>query len=156
MDSTGMALVGPCRRAAVKPRGAIMDRNTVVEALPSWLRGASEAWPVAALFAWSFSVTDGTKLLVRLKAHLDGLPTAACLEDLSCAETDVAAHTWTDVAFSLEVELVLWGLPPNALGDGVVAIREQQRPAPGSGPPYRIDWERQSRYLPPGHSKRRP
>ncbi len=133
-----------------------MDRDAAIEALPHWLRGASEAWPVAALFAWSFSVTDGTPLLVRLKAHLDGLPTAACLEDLACAETDVMSHTWTDVEFRLEVELVLWGLPPNVLGDGVLAIRDQQRPAPPQGPPFRIDWERQSRYLPPGHPKRRP
>ena len=56
-------------------------------------------------------------------------------EDLACAETDVAANTWTDVEFRLEVELVLWGLPPNVLGDGVVAIRDRQRPAPPQGPP---------------------
>lgn len=132
-----------------------MDRATAIEALPTWLQRASETWPVTALFAWSFSVTDGTPMLIHLKAHLDGVPTADCLEDLSCAETAVAANTWVETDFRLEVELVLWGVPPAALPDGIVMVRDQNRPAPQE-PPYRIDWERQSRYLPPGHPKRRP
>lgn len=131
-----------------------MDRATAIEALPGWLRQASEAWPVASLFAWSFAVEDGAPLLIRLKAHLDGLPGAACLEDLSCAETEVMAQSWVGVDFRLEVELVLGGVPPVALPDGLLAVREQQRPA-ALDAPYRIDWDRQSRYLPPGHPKRR-
>lgn len=132
-----------------------MDRDAAIEALPGWLRQASETWPAAALFAWSFSVGDGAPLPIRLKAHLHALPGAACLKDLSCAVTDVAANTWDEAEFRLEVELVPWGAPPAVLADGTFAIRDQLRPAP-QGPPCRIDWERQSRYLPPGHPKRRP
>ena len=131
-----------------------MDREDVMATVLAALPAASEAWPVPALFAWSFAVEPGTPAIVRLKAHLDAVPDAAQLDDLACADTDVAAQWWTEVETRLEVELVLWGRPPVVLPDGFVALRPQSSPAP-QGPPYRIDWERQSRYLPPGHPKRR-
>lgn len=132
-----------------------MDPAKVAATLPAALAAAAAAWPVPALFAWSFAVEAGAPVRVRLKAHLDALPSEAGLEDLSCAETEVASQWWTEVEVRLEVELVLWGLPPERLAGGLVPLREQHRPPP-QGPPYRIDWDRQSRYLPPGHPKRRP
>lgn len=132
-----------------------MNREDVITRVLAALPAASDAWPVPSLFAWSFAVEPGTPVVVRLKAHLDALPSAAQLDDLSCAETDVAAQWWTEVETRLEVELVLWGLPPVVLADGMLMLREQRRPEL-QGPPYRIDWERQSRYLPTGHPKRRP
>lgn len=132
-----------------------MDRKEVIATVLAALPAASDAWPVPQLFAWSFAVEAGMPLVVRLKAHLDAIPGEDGLEHLSCAEGDVAAQWWTEVETRLEVELVLPGRPPAALPDGVVSLREQACPAP-QGPPYRIDWERQSRYLPPGHPKRRP
>lgn len=132
-----------------------MQRVTAIEALPAWLREASGTWPVATLFAWSFAVSDGPPLLIHLKAHLDGLPDAAGLDDLACAETEVAARTSFGVGFRFEVELVRPGAPPVALPDGMLVIRDRAEGA-AQEPPYRIDWDRQSRYLPPGHPKRRP
>jgi hypothetical protein len=90
-----MALLGAECEKRVKPApfgGRYMDREAVIATLLAAIPAASAAWPVPSLFAWSFAVEPGTPVIVRLKAHLDALPDAEQLEDLSCAEADVAAQ----------------------------------------------------------------